>query len=157
VIVLTKKHHFFKFFLFLIHLLSHFRTMSNSPEARRAVEKRVKQSQDVGGSSSKAKKPHARKIILHPPPLVPSDEEEEELHLQIHSPIEHPGSQRTPVNYMREDSRTIIAQWNTPCYDSDKVGPDPHFWSFFHADGTDPSTRASNLQLFLCNGWIGHT
>jgi hypothetical protein len=66
--------------------------MSNSPDARRAVEKRTKQSQDVGGSSSKAKKPRARKIVLCPPPPVPSDEEEEEMPLQTHSPIEHPGN-----------------------------------------------------------------
>jgi hypothetical protein len=35
---------------------------------------------------------------------------------------------------MSEDSRTIITQRNTPCYESDKVGPDPHFWSYFHAN-----------------------
>jgi hypothetical protein len=23
---------------------------------------------------------------------------------------------------------------NTPCYESDKVGSDPRFWSYFHAD-----------------------
>jgi hypothetical protein len=46
--------------------------------SRRAVENRTKQSQDVGGSSSHAKKPRARMVILRPPPPVPSDEEEEE-------------------------------------------------------------------------------
>jgi hypothetical protein len=121
-------------FLFVIHLFPHFRTMSDSPKSHCVIEKRTKKSQDVGGSSSKAKKPRVRKIILRPPPPVPSDEEEEELPLQIHSPIEHLGSRRTPVNYMRENSRTIITQRNTPCYDSDKVGPDPRFWSYFRAD-----------------------
>jgi hypothetical protein len=108
--------------------------MSDSSESHRAIEKRVKQSQDVGGSSSEAKKPHAHKIILRPPPPVPLDEKEEEEPLRIHSPIEHPSGQRTPVNYMKEDSKTIINHWNTACYDSHKAGPDPRFWSYFHAD-----------------------
>jgi hypothetical protein len=108
--------------------------MSDSP-SHRVVVKRTKQSQDVGGSPSQAKKLRAHKVILRPPPMVPSDEEEEEeLPLQSHSPIEHPGSRRTPVNYMSEDSRTIITQRNTPCYECDKVGSDPRFWSYFHAD-----------------------
>jgi hypothetical protein len=68
--------------------------MSNTSDTRRTVEKQVNQSQDVGGPSSKSKKPRAHKVILRPPPLVLSDEEEEEP-LRIHSPIEHPGGQRT--------------------------------------------------------------
>jgi hypothetical protein len=107
--------------------------MSDTSNSHHVVEKQVNQSQGVGGSSSKAKKPRACKIVLRPPPPVPSDEEEE-LPLQTHSPIEHPGGCRTPINYMRDDSSTIITQQNTPCYDSDKVGPDPHFWSYFHVD-----------------------
>jgi hypothetical protein len=51
----------------------------SDPPSRHVVEKRTKQSQDVGRSSSQAKKPHARKVILCVPPPVPSDEEEEEL------------------------------------------------------------------------------
>jgi hypothetical protein len=94
-------------FLFLIHLFPYYRTMSNMSDTHRAVEKRVKQSQDVGGSSSKVKKPHAFKIVLRTPPLVPSAEEEE-LPLNIHSPIKHPGGHRTQVNYMIEDSRIIM-------------------------------------------------
>jgi hypothetical protein len=35
---------------------------------------------------------------------------------------------------MKENSKTIITHWNTPCYDSHKVRPDPRFWSYFHAD-----------------------
>jgi hypothetical protein len=56
----------------------HFRTMSDSP-SRCAVKKCTKKSQDVGRSSSQAKKPHARKVILYVPLPVLSDEEEEEL------------------------------------------------------------------------------
>jgi hypothetical protein len=81
--------------------------MSDSP-SHRAVKKRTKKSQDVGGSSAQVKKPHVRKVALCVPPSVPSDEEEEELPLQVCSPIEDPGSRRAPINYMREDSRTII-------------------------------------------------
>jgi hypothetical protein len=111
----------------------HFRTMSDSP-SHRAVEKRTKKSQDVDGSSSEVKKPHARKVMLRVPPLVPSDEEEEELPLQVRSPVEDPNSRRTQVNYMRVDSQTIINQRNIPFYESTKEGPGPHFWSYFHAD-----------------------
>jgi hypothetical protein len=107
--------------------------MSNSP-SHHAVEKRTKQSQDVGGSSSQIKKPHVRKVTLCVPPPVPSDEEEEESPLQVRSPIEDPGSQRARVNYMSADSQTIIKLRNTLCYESTKELPDPHFWSFFHAD-----------------------
>jgi hypothetical protein len=111
----------------------HFRTVSDSP-SRRAVDKCTKKSQDVGGSSSQAKKPCACKVILRVPPLVPSDEEEEQLPFQVHSPIEEPSSHRTQANYMREDSRAIINQCNIPYYESAKESPDPHFWSYFHMD-----------------------
>jgi hypothetical protein len=111
----------------------HFWIMSNSP-SHCAVEKRTKKSQYVGGSFAQAKKPHIQKVSLNVPPLVPSDEEEKELSLQVRSPVEDSGSRRTPINYMRGDSRTIINQCNCPCYDSAKEGHDPHFWSFFHAD-----------------------
>jgi hypothetical protein len=107
--------------------------MSDSP-SRRVVDKRTKKFQDVGRSSAQAKKPHVQKVTLRLPPLVPSDEVEEELPLQVCSPVEDPGSRRTPINYMREDSWTIINQCNILCYDSAKEGHDPHFWSFFHAD-----------------------
>jgi hypothetical protein len=127
--------------------------MSDSPESRCAIEKQTKKSQDVEGSSSKAKRPHARKIVLCPPPPVPSDEEEEELPLQIHSPIEHTGSRRTLVYYMREDSRSIITQRNTHCYDSDKVGLDPRFWSYFHADWYR-SVYESKQTLAVPMQWI---
>jgi hypothetical protein len=107
--------------------------MSDSP-SRCAIEKRTKKSQDVGGSSAQVKKPRVRKVTLCTPPPVPSDEEEEELPLQVRSPVEDLDSRRAPINYMREDSRTIINQRNISCYDSAKEGPDPRFWSFFHTD-----------------------
>jgi hypothetical protein len=138
-------------FLFLIYLFPHFRTMSDTSKSCHALEKRVKQSQDVGGSSSKAKKRCAHKIVLCPPPLVPLDEEEEESALRIHSPIDHSSGRRTLVNYIREDSRTIITQRNTPCYDSNKVVLDPRFGHSCMLIGTSPSRRASKLRLFLCN------
>jgi hypothetical protein len=97
------------------------RTMSDSP-SHRVVEKCTKKYQDVGGSSSQAKKPRARKVMLCVPPPVPSAKEEED-----------PSSRRTQVNYMREDSQTIINQRNIPCYESAKESLDPHFWSYFHA------------------------
>jgi hypothetical protein len=107
--------------------------MSDSP-SHRVVEKLTKQSQDVGGSSSQAKKPRACKVILRALAPVPSDEEEEELPLQVRSPVEDTNHRRTQVNYMREDSQTIINQRNILCYESTKEGPDPRFWSYFHAD-----------------------
>jgi hypothetical protein len=107
--------------------------MSDSP-SRRAIEKRTKQPQDVGGSSSQAKKPRARKVVLRVPPPVPSDEEEDKLPFQVHSPVEDPSSRKPSVNYMREDSRMIINHCDIPCYESAKECPDPHFWFYFHAD-----------------------
>jgi hypothetical protein len=107
--------------------------MSDSP-SHRAVEKHTKESQDVGGSSSQAKKPRAHKVVLRVPPPVPSDEEEEELSFQVQSLVEDPSSRRTPVSYMREDSRTIINHRHILCYESAKECPDPRFWSYFHAD-----------------------
>jgi hypothetical protein len=124
----------------------HFRTMSDSP-SRRAVEKRTKKSQDVGGSSAQAKKPHVRKVTLRVPPLVPSDEEEEELPFQVHSPVKDPSSRRTQVNYMREDSRAIINQHNISCYESGKESPDPCFWSFFHADWYRPANESKQTPM----------
>jgi hypothetical protein len=111
----------------------HFRAMSDSASCS-VVEKRTKKSQEVGGSSTQVKKPRVRKVTLCVPPPVPSDEEEEELPFQVHSPVEDPSSRRTQVNYMREDSQTIINQCNIPCYESAKESSDPHFWSYFHAD-----------------------
>jgi hypothetical protein len=67
--------------------------MSDSP-SRRAVEKRMKKTQDIAGSSAQAKKPHVRRVTLRVPPPVPSDEEEEELPLQVHSLVEDPSSRR---------------------------------------------------------------
>jgi hypothetical protein len=98
------------------------------------VKKHTKKSQDVGRSSSQAKKPRAHKVMLRVPPSVPSDEEEEELPFQVHSPIEDPSSRITQVNNMREDSWMIINQHDIPCYESTKGSPDPRFWSYFHAD-----------------------
>jgi hypothetical protein len=85
--------------------------MSDSP-SHRVVEKRTMKSQDVGGSSAQAKRPRVQKVTLHAPSPVPSDEEEEELPPQVGSPVEDPNSRRTQVNYMREDSWTIINQRN---------------------------------------------
>jgi hypothetical protein len=76
--------------------------------------------------------------MLQIPPPVPLDEEEEELPLQVRSPVEDLNSRRTQVNYMREDSGTIINQCNIPCYESTKEGPDPRLWSYFHADWYRP-------------------
>jgi hypothetical protein len=129
--------------------------MSNTSNTYCVVEKRVKQSQDVGGSSSKVKKPCAHKVILYPPPLVPLDEEEEELPLHIHSPIEHSGGRRTQINYMREDSRTIITQQNTPAMILTRLDRILAFSHTFMLIGTGPSMRASKLWLFLCNELIG--
>jgi hypothetical protein len=67
-------------------------------------------------------------------PRLKEPKEEEELPLQVRSLVEDLNSRRTQVNYMREDSQTIINQRNIPCCESTKEGPDPWFWSFFHAD-----------------------
>jgi hypothetical protein len=104
----------------------------------------LKSLKDVGRSSSQAKKPRVHKVMLQLPPPIPSDEEDEVLPLEVRSPVEDLDNQRTQVNYMREDSQTIISQCNIPCYESAKHGPDPHFWSYFHADWYRPvyeSTR----------------
>jgi hypothetical protein len=107
--------------------------MSDSP-SRRAVEKSTKKTQDVGRSSAQVKKPRVQKVTLRVPPLVPLDKEEEELPLQVCSPVEDLNRKRTHANYMSADSQTIINLMNNPCYESAKEGPDPHFWSYFHAD-----------------------
>jgi hypothetical protein len=107
--------------------------MSDSP-SHRAVEKRTKKSQDVGGYSAQAKKLHVQKVTLYVPPPVPSDEEDEELGFQVHSPIEDPSSCKTQVNYLREDSQVIINQRNILCYESVKESSYPCFLSLFHAD-----------------------
>jgi hypothetical protein len=107
--------------------------MSGSP-SHRAVEKRTKKSEDVGGSSAQAKKPCVQKVTLYVPPPVPSDEEEEELPRQVRSPVEDPSSRRARVNYTSVDSWTIINQRNAVFYESAKEGLDPRFWSYFHAN-----------------------
>jgi hypothetical protein len=132
----------------------HFRTMSDSPSCH-AVEKRTKQSQDVGGSSSQVKKPCARKAILCVPPPVPLEEEEDELSFQVHSPVEDPSSRRTQVNYMREDSWTIINQRHIACYESAKEYPDHHFWSYFHANwyGSVYGSKQTPVVSMQWTGW----
>jgi hypothetical protein len=49
-------------------------------------------------------------------------------------PLSTPVVKGPLMNYMKEDSKNIATQRNTAYDDSQKVRPDPRFWSYFHAD-----------------------
>jgi hypothetical protein len=103
---------------------------------RRVVAKKQKFAVNADSEKGGNKWPMniCREVKAPPQEQAHKPTDDEVLPLKIHCPLEERGNLRESVNYRKQDHNIITMQREIACYDVEKEGYNPRFWTFFHVD-----------------------